>query len=117
MAAEEAHNLAFDELGIRFRDSLQFRLDDDDCLCADCIETMRWHARPLMATAEIFAASLTGVMFSVLNRAGPEVYDWPVASSAPAPPCTIPGAASSASAIMPCLAGSRMSPCCGECRS
>lgn len=79
MNAETAHDITFEELQIRHRDTLQFRLDDDDCVCADYIETMRRHAAPLMATEDIFAASLTGVMFSVVNRPRPLVYDWPVA--------------------------------------
>lgn len=74
-----AQNVSFEELGIRYRDTLQFRLDDDDCVCADYVEVMRRHAAPMMDRAEGFAASLTGVMFSVLNRPGPLVYDWPVA--------------------------------------
>lgn len=79
MSAEAAQDVTFDELGIRYRNTLQFRLDDDDCLCADYIETMRAHTAPRMAGHDSFAASLTGVMFSVLNRPEPEVYDWPVA--------------------------------------
>jgi len=74
-----AQDVTFEELRIRHRDTLQFRLDDDDCLCADYIEAMRQHTAPMMETADIFAASLTGVMFSVVNRSNPVVYDWPVA--------------------------------------
>lgn len=74
-----AQDLAFEELGIRFRKTLQFRLDDDDCICADYVETMRTHVSPRINKREIFAASLTGVMFSVRHRPAPEVYNWPVA--------------------------------------
>lgn len=79
MKVETAHDVAFEELRIRHRDTLQFRLDDDDCVCADYIEVMREHTAPLMATRDTFAASLTGVMYSVVNRPKPVVYDWPVA--------------------------------------
>lgn len=78
-SAEDAQILTFRELGIPFPDTLQFRLDDDDCLCADYIEVMRRHTAPLMAEPGIFAASLTGVMFSVLKGRTSKVYDWPVA--------------------------------------
>ncbi|WP_303370002.1 glycosyltransferase [Paracoccus sp. (in: a-proteobacteria)] len=78
-SAEAAQDATFRELGIRYGDTLQFRLDDDDCLCADYVEVMRQNAAPLMGGPEVFAASLTGVMFSVLNGPGPVVYDWPVA--------------------------------------
>lgn len=74
-----AQELVFEELGIRFRGTLQFRLDDDDCVCADYIEAMRTHVLPRLHKDDIFAASLTGVMFSVLHSQTPRVYDWPVA--------------------------------------
>ncbi|MBB1490454.1 MULTISPECIES: glycosyltransferase [unclassified Paracoccus (in: a-proteobacteria)] len=78
-SAEAAQDATFRELGIPYRDTLQFRLDDDDCLCADYVEVMRRHAAPLMDGPEVFAASLTGVMFSVLNGQRPVIHDWPVA--------------------------------------
>lgn len=74
-----AQELAFEELGIRFRETLQFRLDDDDCVCADYIEAMQTHVLPRLHKNDIFAASLTGVMFSVLEETEPRVYNWPVA--------------------------------------
>lgn len=74
-----AQELAFEELAIRFRGTLQFRLDDDDCVCADYIEAMQAHVLPRLNKNDAFAASLTGVMFSVLHGQAPRVYDWPVA--------------------------------------
>lgn len=74
-----AQTVTFEELKIGFGDTLQFRLDDDDCLCADYIEVMRRHTAPLMESPDTFVASLTGVMFSVLGGAQPRVYDWPIA--------------------------------------
>lgn len=79
MSAEAAQNMTFEELGIPYRKTLQFRLDDDDALCADYIEVMRAQTAPHISGRDIFAASLTGVMFSVLNRPDPVVYDWQVA--------------------------------------
>ena len=79
MHTPRAHEMAFEELGIRFRDTLQFRLDDDDCICADHVETMRRDVLPRIHKGDIFAASLTGVMFSVLQGPQTGVYDWPVA--------------------------------------
>ncbi|SDK64858.1 glycosyltransferase [Paracoccus chinensis] len=73
-----AQKSAFNELGIVFADTLQFRLDDDDCICADYIEVMRRHTRGLMNAPDPFVASLTGVMLSSLTGPLAGVYDWPV---------------------------------------
>lgn len=75
----DAQVMVFKELGIKFADTLQFRLDDDDCVCADYIEVMRKHTSPLMAVSDIFVASLRGVMLSSLTGPRAGVYDWPVA--------------------------------------
>ena len=75
----EAQTQAFKELRIGYPETLQFRLDDDDCLCADYIEVMRTNTAPLVAEPGPFAASLTGVMFSLRGERRPGVYDWPVA--------------------------------------
>lgn len=73
-----AQELAFEELRIRFRGTLQFRLDDDDCVCADYIQALRTHVLPRLQNDDIFAASLPGVIFSVLHGPEAKVYNWPV---------------------------------------
>lgn len=73
-----AQQNTFDEMGLDFNDTIQFRLDDDDCVCVDFIETVKWHLAPLMDRDLIFVASLRGVMFAVTGGEADGVYHWPV---------------------------------------
>lgn len=72
-----AQRAVFRELRIPYPDTLQFRLDDDDCLCADFIDLMRRH------TAErpepILAASMQGVLYCSVGGQNAGTYHWPVA--------------------------------------
>lgn len=77
IAAPAAQKAVFGELGLKYADVLQFRLDDDDCLCADFIELMKEYAAG-EATESIFVASLGGVLYSSVGGAQAGVYDWPV---------------------------------------
>ena len=71
----EAQTQAFKELRIGYPETLQFRLDDGNCLCADYIKVMRANTAPLMAEPGPFAASLTGVMFSLHGKRRLGVYN------------------------------------------
>ncbi|ARO14997.1 hypothetical protein BVG79_01653 [Ketogulonicigenium robustum] len=78
-AAGEAQKKVFRELGLKFADVLQFRLDDDDCLCADYVEQMKAHTQHLMvADEEPFSATVHGVMYTKVNGPDTVIYNWPV---------------------------------------
>ncbi|WP_170293922.1 glycosyltransferase [Paracoccus limosus] len=74
-----AQRLVFAELGLRLGQTLQFRLDDDDCLCVDFIELMRRNTAGMMKSDLAFAASMRGVMYCKLAGATAGTYNWPVA--------------------------------------
>ncbi|MFT4012724.1 MAG: glycosyltransferase [Paracoccus sp. (in: a-proteobacteria)] len=77
-AVDEAQCVAFDRIRASFADTLQFRLDDDDCLCAEFVALLRQHASPLMTGDEPFSVSVAGVLYSVLNGQQKGIYRWPV---------------------------------------
>lgn len=76
--AKDAQQAVFRELRIRYPDVLQFRLDDDDCLCLDFVALMRQHCQPKMTQEPAFAASLAGAIYSVTGGEGAGVYYWPI---------------------------------------
>jgi len=78
MATHFAQKRVFVELGIDYSNALQFRLDDDDCLCEEFVHLMRLHTSEIKHHERIFAASITGVMYSVIHGETAGVYDWPV---------------------------------------
>jgi len=78
MATDHAQRKAFIELGFEYSDTLQFRLDDDDCLCAEFINLLRSGTVEAMNGDEIFAASVSGVIYSVLQGESAGIYNWPV---------------------------------------
>lgn len=71
-----AQTRAFSELGIALEDTLQFRLDDDDALCADFIRKKRVAVERLVPSPFPFAVSFRTVMFCSRggNHAG--IYHW-----------------------------------------
>ncbi len=73
-----AQRAVFRELRIKYAQTLQFRLDDDDCLCVDFIEAMKAHTAESMEKDDIFVASVRGVMYSSIGGAHEGVYHWPV---------------------------------------
>lgn len=78
MPVIDAQNAVFRELGLSYADTLQFRLDDDDCVCVDFIEVLRRNTVGLMATSEPFVASMRGVMLCAVKGRNAGVYDWPI---------------------------------------
>lgn len=73
--AIEAQAKVFTELGIRYRDAIQFRLDDDDCLCRTFIQMLRYHAKKFNEPYP-FAISLGSFLYAVSVGSGKGVYDW-----------------------------------------
>lgn len=78
-SVSEAQFQVFDKLGLALGKTLQFRLDDDDCICADYIALMRRNTEGMMKSGLAFAASMRGVMYCKLNGPTAGIYDWPVA--------------------------------------
>lgn len=77
-SVSEAQLQVFDELDLGLSRTLQFRLDDDDCLCVDFIAQMRRNTEGMMKSDLAFAASMRGVMYCKLMGATAGIYDWPV---------------------------------------
>lgn len=73
-----AQKAVFHELRIAYRDTLQFRLDDDDCLCADFIALMKEHTSEAMVNEDIFVACVRDVLYSSSGGPHAGVYLWPV---------------------------------------
>ncbi len=78
MSAAQAQKAVFRALRIQYVQTLQFRLDDDDCLCADFVELMRRHTSERMAVSDIFTACIRGVIYSSIGGECAGVYHWPV---------------------------------------
>lgn len=76
--APQAQRLVFRELGIAYQATLQFRLDDDDCLCSDFIALMKEHTAEKMRGEDIFVASVRDVLYSSSGGQSAGVYLWPV---------------------------------------
>lgn len=79
MDTKTAQKAVFRELRVKYSDTLQFRLDDDDCVCADFVALLRRHAAPAMPAHPIFAVSLRGVMYCSVGGQNAGTYHWPVA--------------------------------------
>nr|WP_237066307.1 glycosyltransferase [Loktanella sp. M215]MCF7702116.1 hypothetical protein [Loktanella sp. M215] len=78
-SASDAQKKMFRENELDFGKVLQFRLDDDDCLCADYIALMKSHTAHLMAQdKEPFAATIHGVMYTKVMGPDTAIYNWPV---------------------------------------
>lgn len=77
-SASVAQRAVFRELRLKYNQTLQFRLDDDDCLCVDFIAAMKEHTAKNMNEDGIFVASVRGVIYSCLGGQQAGVYDWPV---------------------------------------
>ena len=78
-SAGEAQKKVFKEYALKFSEVLQFRLDDDDCLCVDYIASMKSHTKHLMERdEEPFSATIHGVMYTKVNGPDTVIYNWPV---------------------------------------
>lgn len=73
-----AQRAVFRELRIAYPQVVQFRLDDDDCLCHDFIAVMKAHTAAPLADEGIFVASVADVMYAVIGGPLAGVYHWPV---------------------------------------
>ncbi|WP_170297740.1 glycosyltransferase [Paracoccus litorisediminis] len=78
ISVHEAQRIVFRELNIKYSQTLQFRLDDDDCVCIDFIEAMREFTATRMNAEGVFVASIRGVMYSSVGGKQDGVYHWPV---------------------------------------
>ena len=74
----DAQRAVCKEFGIDYASTLQFRLDDDDCVCDDFIAQMRAETSAKMQGDSIFVVSVRGVMYSSMKGTQDGVYDWPV---------------------------------------
>ncbi|MBY0137051.1 glycosyltransferase [Paracoccus yeei] len=74
--AGTAQGQVFKELGIDYRQTLQFRLDDDDALCNLYIRRMRQAAGGIVPNAFPFAASFRDVLFCSVGGDHAGVYQW-----------------------------------------
>ena len=73
--AIEAQAKVYTELGLTYRDTVQFRLDDDDCLCRTFIQMLRYHAEKFDEPLP-FAISVSSFLYAVSGGSGKGVYDW-----------------------------------------
>lgn len=78
ITAGEAQRKVFDELNIKYSEVLQFRLDDDDCVCSDFVERMQKSAVAANDNHEVFVVSMRGVMYCAIGGECPGIYYWPV---------------------------------------
>ncbi|WP_333684794.1 glycosyltransferase [Pontibaca methylaminivorans] len=76
--AHRAQRRVFRALGFDYSRILQFRLDDDDCLCRDFVALMKAHTFERMQGDGVFVASLRNVMYSAIGGPLAGVYHWPV---------------------------------------
>lgn len=74
----DAQIQVYRELKLRLADTIQFRLDDDDCVCVDYIEQLKAHAQPMLESPEPFAISLGGVLYCATVGTVPATYHWSV---------------------------------------
>lgn len=74
--AVEAQDRVFNELGLDYRSTLQFRLDDDDALCNVYIRRMRQAVARIVPNAFPFAASFRDVLLSSIGGPHAGVYRW-----------------------------------------
>ncbi|SMO40396.1 glycosyltransferase [Paracoccus laeviglucosivorans] len=75
--APDAQRQVFTELGLEMPKVVQFRLDDDDCLCREYVEILRSALAEIPETDEPVAASVRGVLYSVTDGPLTGVYHWP----------------------------------------
>lgn len=71
-----AQAAVFAELGMTYKDALQFRLDDDDAICVDFIRRKRLTVEKLVPSSFPFSVSFRQVMFSSQGGRNAGVYLW-----------------------------------------
>jgi len=78
ISVDAAQNQVFSEMGISYSEVLQFRLDDDDCVCVDYIETLKKFTLPFMAGSEKFSVTFNSAIFSSFTGSAAGIYEWPI---------------------------------------
>lgn len=63
------------EIGLHLPDTVQFRLDDDDCVARDYVRRLRRHAASLWRNAH-FAVSFPSIFYCVTDGPTEGIYDW-----------------------------------------
>lgn len=63
------------EAGLDLPDTVQFRLDDDDCVSRDYIRRLRRHAASMWRNAH-FAVSFPSIFYCITDGPTEGIYDW-----------------------------------------
>lgn len=64
-----------EEIGLDLKDTMQFRLDDDDCVAKDYIRRLRRHAVGMWRNAH-FAVSFPSIFYCVTDGPTEGIYNW-----------------------------------------
>lgn len=75
MHVSDALRQFFAEADIEMGDTIQFRLDDDDCVSKDFIRRLRRHAFAMWRNAN-FAVSFPSIYYCVTDGPTKGIYDW-----------------------------------------
>lgn len=75
MHVAEAVTMLAPELGVDLPNTVQFRLDDDDCVSQDFIRRLRRHAAGLWRNAH-FAISFSSLYYCVTDGPTEGIYNW-----------------------------------------
>ncbi|WP_081614911.1 glycosyltransferase [Paracoccus sp. N5] len=75
MHVSEAITMLAPELALNLPDTVQFRLDDDDCVSKDFIRRLRRHAACLWRNAH-FAVSFSSLYYCVTDGPTEGIYNW-----------------------------------------
>ena len=76
--AASAQKQVYRELNLSLDKTIQFRLDDDDCVCIDFVEQLKAQAEQMLASDDPFAISLDSTLYCALTEGVPETYHWPI---------------------------------------
>lgn len=71
----DAIQQAAPEAGLNLPDTVQFRLDDDDCVSKDYIRRLRRHAASMWRNAH-FAVSFPSIFYCITDGPTEGIYDW-----------------------------------------
>lgn len=75
MHVSDAITMLAPELGVELPDTVQFRLDDDDCVSKDFIRRLRRHASGMWRNAH-FAVSFSSLYYCVTDGVTEGIYNW-----------------------------------------
>ena len=71
----EAIHQAAPDIGLDLADTVQFRLDDDDCVSRDYIRRLRRHAACMWRNAH-FAVSFPSIFYCITDGPTEGIYNW-----------------------------------------